>query len=95
VKLKTKNTNKMKFVKFGIFALSMGLFVASCGDSATTEEGTNDTTTVVAEPAPAAEVAPAAPATTDSAAAAPATEATAPAAEAAPATEAPAAAPAK
>jgi ABC-type glycerol-3-phosphate transport system substrate-binding protein len=46
-----KNKN-MKFVKFGIFALSMGLFVASCGDT-TTEEGTDvDTTVVVTEPAP-------------------------------------------
>ena len=43
----------MKLVKFGIFALSMGLFVASCGDNASTETTDADTTTVVTEPAPA------------------------------------------
>lgn len=55
----------MKFVKFGIFALSMGLFVASCGDNASTEgEGTNDTTTIIETPAP--EAAPVTETTTDS-----------------------------
>ncbi len=45
----------MKFVKFGIFALSMGLFVASCGDTTTEETTTEDTTTMstdVVAPAP-------------------------------------------
>lgn len=46
----------MKFVKLSIFALSMGLFVASCGDNATTEEGTTTDSTMTAlapEAAPA------------------------------------------
>lgn len=43
----------MKFVKFSIFALSMGLFVASCGDSSTTEEPTTDST-MMTTPEPAA-----------------------------------------
>ena len=37
----------MKFVKFGIFALTMGLFVASCGNSETTETTETDTTEMV------------------------------------------------
>lgn len=42
----------MKFVKLSIFALSMGLFVASCGDNASEETTTADTTTMTpAEPA--------------------------------------------
>ncbi len=50
----------MKFIKLSVFALTMGLFVASCGNS---EEnaGTNDTTTVVETPVaetPAPEAAP-------------------------------------
>jgi|GEM_PF-948809 Predicted solute binding protein len=45
----------MKFVKLSIFALTMGLFVASCGgNTETTTETTTDSTTVVTpEPAPA------------------------------------------
>ncbi|MCD6013573.1 MAG: hypothetical protein K0Q79_3435 [Flavipsychrobacter sp.] len=46
----------MKFVKLSIVALTLGLFVASCGNSST-EETTNTDTTVAAppvtEPAPA------------------------------------------
>ena len=41
----------MKFVKLSIFALSMGLFVASCGDSASTEETVTDST-MMTTPAP-------------------------------------------
>lgn len=44
----------MKFVKFGIFALSMGLFVASCGDSANNETTTEDTTMMMTTPEPMA-----------------------------------------
>lgn len=47
----------MKFVKLSIFALSMGLFVASCGDSTTNEETTTDSTMMTA-PAPEATPAP-------------------------------------
>lgn len=43
----------MKFVKFSILALAMGIFVASCGNSETTEETTTDTTTVMPEAVPA------------------------------------------
>ncbi len=76
--------NKMKIVKLSVFALTLGLFAASCGNSgseATTEAPATEATTE----APAAEATPApeaAPATTDSAAAA---TTPAPAAEAAPA----------
>lgn len=42
----------MKFVKFSIFALTMGLFVASCGNSSSEETTTTDT--AMAAPAPAA-----------------------------------------
>lgn len=61
----------MKFVKLSIFALTMGLFIASCGGN--TEEATENADTMAA---PAVEAAPApAPATTDSAATAtPATD---------------------
>lgn len=55
----------MKFVKFSIFALTMGLFVASCGNSSTENTETTDTTATMAP-------APAAPATPDTAAAMPA-----------------------
>ena len=41
----------MKFVKLSIFALTMGLFVASCGNS--TEETTTADTTATIAPAPA------------------------------------------
>ena len=44
----------MKFVKFGIFALSMGLFIASCGDSANNESETVDSTTIMTTPEPIA-----------------------------------------
>lgn len=52
--IKLKNNQNMKFVKFGILALSLGLFVASCGNGESTDATTNDTTTV----APAPETAP-------------------------------------
>ena len=46
----------MKFVKFGILALTLGLFVASCGNNESTEETTTtDTATMAPEattPAP-------------------------------------------
>ncbi len=52
----------MKFVKFGIFALSMSLFIASCGGSSTTDstktDSTSTTTAPAAAPAPAATPAP-------------------------------------
>jgi hypothetical protein len=51
----------MKLVKFGIFAMALGLFTASCGGDSTTEEGTDMDTTVVApmtEPAPTMDAAP-------------------------------------
>ena len=74
----------MKLVKISIVALSMGLFLASCGGNSTETAPAADTTATT----PAVEeVAPAAPATTDSAAAAPATTDT----TAAPAAAAPAA----
>lgn len=41
----------MKFVKLSIFALTMGLFVASCGESKTEEAATTDSTTMEATPA--------------------------------------------
>ena len=44
----------MKFVKFGIFALSMGLFVASCGDSANDETETTTDSTIMMTPEPMA-----------------------------------------
>lgn len=44
----------MKFVKLSIFALTMGLFVASCGNSESTESTeTTDTAMMVPEAAPA------------------------------------------
>jgi uncharacterized membrane protein len=77
-------TKVMKLVKLSVFALTMGLFVASCGSSsneaATETPATTEAPAAEAAPAPAPE---AAPATTDSAAAA--TPAAAPAA--APATK--------
>ena len=47
----------MKFVKLSVLALSMGLFVASCGNGAGEAAKTD---TVAAAPAPAAEPTPAA-----------------------------------
>ncbi len=48
---------KMKFVKFSVFALTMGLFVASCGgggETKTTDSTASATTTTMqAAPAPA------------------------------------------
>lgn len=46
----------MKFVKLSIFALTMGLFVASCGNSETTEETVTDSTEMVAPEMEAAPV---------------------------------------
>jgi len=51
----------MKFVKLSIFALSLGLFVASCGNSESTETPAVDSAAMTTP-----EVAPEAPATTDS-----------------------------
>lgn len=66
----------MKFVKLSIFALTMGLFIASCGGNTESEAPAEDTTTA-APAAPAVDsAAMAAPATTDSAAAAPAADTT-------------------
>jgi len=42
----------MKFVKLSIFALSMGLFVASCGDNTTTDETTTTDSTIMEAPMP-------------------------------------------
>lgn len=44
----------MKFVKFGIFALSLGLFVASCGNNEepATEETIITEEVITPEPAP-------------------------------------------
>ncbi|WP_276133033.1 hypothetical protein [Polluticoccus soli] len=57
----------MKFVKFSILALALGVFVASCGNSETTEETTTtDTATMMPEATPApVDTMTAAPATTD------------------------------
>lgn len=66
----------MKLAKFGIFALALGLFTASCGGD-TTEEGTEVDTTMNTMVEPATPVTPdtmmAAPATTDTMMVAPAT----------------------
>lgn len=59
----------MKFVKFGILALTLGLFVASCGNNESTEE---TTTTDTATMAPEATT----PAPVDTMTAAPATDTT-------------------
>jgi PBP1b-binding outer membrane lipoprotein LpoB len=59
----------MKFAKFGIFALAMGLFIASCGSSETTETETTDT--AMTAPVEAAPVEPT-PAPVDTMSAAPA-----------------------
>lgn len=68
----------MKFVKFGIFALSFGLFVASCGNGESTETPAADTTMAApapeAAPAPAMDSAAAAAPVDSAAAAAPATK---------------------
>jgi hypothetical protein len=64
-------TKIMKFVKLSVLALSLGLFVASCGNSSETTTTTDSTTTTapVAEPTPApADTMTAAPAKPDSAA---------------------------
>ena len=42
----------MKFVKLSIFALSMGLFVASCGDSTNDETTTTTEDTMMTAPMP-------------------------------------------
>lgn len=64
----------MKFVKLSIFALTMGLFIASCGNNEA-EAPAEDTAAMAAPveptPAPAADTTAAAPAA-DTAAAAPA-----------------------
>lgn len=67
----------MKFIKLSIFALTMGLFVASCGNGENTTETTDSTVTetpVAETPAPEATPAPA-----DTMTAAPADTAAAPA----------------
>lgn len=48
----------MKLVKLSIFALAMGLFVASCGSSEPTETPEADTAIVAPEAAPAPAPAP-------------------------------------
>jgi len=63
----------MKFVKLSIFALSMGLFVASCGDNATEETTETTDSTMMTTPAPEPEAAP-----MDTTTAAPADSAAAP-----------------
>ena len=70
----------MKLVKLSVFALTMGLFVASCGNGEAKKEGGADST-ATAVPAPPAEPAAPAPAPTDSAAKAPEAAPAAPAAE--------------
>ena len=54
----------MKTLKLAVVALSLGFFAASCGNETTTNEAGTDTTVVVPETAPPAEVTPAP--TTDS-----------------------------
>ncbi len=49
----------MKFVKLSIFALTMGLFIASCGNGENKEAATTDSA-AMAPAAPAPEPAPAA-----------------------------------
>jgi hypothetical protein len=51
----------MKFVKLSIFALTMGLFIASCGNSES-EAPAEDTAAMAAPAAPAADTTMAAPA---------------------------------
>jgi hypothetical protein len=78
-------TKVMKLVKLSVFALTMGLFVASCGSGSgeATTETPAATEAPAAEATPAPEAAPApAPATDSAAAATPAAPA-----EAAPATK--------
>ncbi|OSZ82256.1 hypothetical protein CAP35_03020 [Chitinophagaceae bacterium IBVUCB1] len=64
----------MKFVKLSIFALTMGLFIASCGGNTEAEAPAEDTAAMAAPveptPAPVADTATAAPATDSAAAAA-------------------------
>jgi len=47
-----KNTPIMKLAQYGIFALALGLFTASCGESTTEDAATTDTamTTPMVEP---------------------------------------------
>jgi outer membrane murein-binding lipoprotein Lpp len=70
----------MKFAKLSIFALAMGLFVASCGNSETKTEETKTDSTAVTTPAAApvdtTAVAPTAPAADSNAAAAPTADTT-------------------
>lgn len=47
----------MKFVKFGIFTLALGMFIASCGSNETTET-TEEAPVETTEMAPAVEEAP-------------------------------------
>ena len=69
----------MKLVKLSVFALTMGLFVASCGNGEAKKEGAVDSTATV-QPAPPAQ--PATPPTTDTVKpATPTADATAPANE--------------
>ncbi|OJW79088.1 MAG: hypothetical protein BGO69_00350 [Bacteroidetes bacterium 46-16] len=46
----------MKFVKLSIFALTLGLFITSCGNSENQEAATEDSAAMA--PAPAPEAAP-------------------------------------
>ena len=65
----------MKFVKFGIFTLALGMFVASCGnnDAANEETAVDTVVTPVVEEVVVPVVDTTVPAVTDSAAMAPAT----------------------
>ncbi len=56
----------MKFIKLSVFALTMGLFIASCGNGESTTETTD--TTVVVEPVAEVPVETAAPVDTMTAA---------------------------
>ena len=64
----------MKFVKLSIVALTLGLFITSCGNSENKDAATTDSTTMEAAPAPEATPAPA-PADTTAAPAADTTKA--------------------
>ncbi len=48
----------MKFAKLSIVALSLGLFIASCGNSESTEGAATDTTVVAPEATAPVEAAP-------------------------------------
>jgi hypothetical protein len=53
----------MKFVKFSILALAMGIFVASCGNTESTEETVDSSAMMTTEPVAPVDTVTAAPAT--------------------------------